>query len=456
MEVRETKMMPEREVESSTSQARHNNEVGGGGGGRGGGGGGGGGGGEIHPFSSLGRQSSIYSLTLDEFQHSLCENGKKFGSMNMDEFLVSIWNAEENNNNHQAAAAAAAATGAVSHSVPANDNGGVAERGVFSGGGSLGNKRSGIAKQPSLARQGSLTLPAPLCRKTVDEVWSEIHKGGAASGGEAGEDGSRGGRSNGQNNAHNGDGEGAARQPTFGEMTLEDFLVKAGVVREHPTNPNPKPNQNPSSVMPAATQHQQLYGVFQGTGDPSFLGQAMGVSDPTGYGKRTGGGGGGYQHAVPVQPGVCYGGGGGFGAGGQQMGMVGPLSPVSSDGLGHGQVDNIGGQYGVDMGGLRGRKRVGDGPVEKVVERRQRRMIKNRESAARSRARKQAYTVELEAELNQLKEENSQLKHALAELERKRKQQYFESLKMRTQPKVSRASGGGRLRTLMRNPSCPL
>ncbi|ESQ52250.1 hypothetical protein EUTSA_v10016668mg [Eutrema salsugineum] len=439
MVVRETAMMPEREVESSTAQTRHN----------------GGSGGENHPFSSLGRQSSIYSLTLDEFQHALCENGKNFGSMNMDEFLVSIWNAEENNNNQQAAAAA-------SNPVPPNHNGfnnsnnnnGGAESNVFGGGGSSGNqganKRSVIAKEPSLARQGSLTLPAPLCRKTVDEVWSEIHRGGGG--------GDRSGRtssSNGQDNAQNG-GEIAARQPTFGEMTLEDFLVKAGVVREHPTNPNPNPNPNPnsnqnqSSVIPAATQ-QQLYGVFQGTGDPTFPGQAMSVGDPSGYGKRTGGGGG-YQQAPP---GVCYGGGGGgFGGGGQQMGMVGPLSPVSSDGLGHGQVDNIGSQYGVDMGGLRGRKRVVDGPVEKVVERRQRRMIKNRESAARSRARKQAYTVELEAELNQLKEENAQLKHALGELERKRKQQYFESLKTRAQPKLPKASG--RLRTLMRNPSCPL
>ncbi|KAF2569089.1 hypothetical protein F2Q70_00025029 [Brassica cretica] len=50
-------------------------------------------------------------------------------------------------------------------------------------------------------------------------------------------------------------------------------------------------------------------------------------------------GGGGYQQAPTVQQGVCYGGGGGFRAGGQQMAMVGPLSPVSSDGLGHGQVD---------------------------------------------------------------------------------------------------------------------
>ncbi|CAF1867828.1 unnamed protein product [Brassica napus] len=57
-----------------------------------------------------------------------------------------------------------------------------------------------------------------------------------------------------------------------------------------------------------------------------------------------------------------------------------------------------------------------------------------------------AYTVELEAELNQLKEENAQLKHALGELERKRKQQYFESLKTRAQPKLPKASG--RLRTL--------
>ncbi|KAJ0258970.1 Protein ABSCISIC ACID-INSENSITIVE 5 [Hirschfeldia incana] len=433
---RETEMMSEREVESSTAQARQN-------------------GGENHQFSSLGRQSSIYSLTLDEFQHALCENGKNFGSMNMDEFLVSIWNAEENNNNnHQAATTAAAASHPVppSHNGFNNNNNGGGESGVFAGGGSSGNhqaanKRPGIVKQPSLPRQGSLTLPSPLCRKTVEEVWSEIHRG--CGGGDS--NGRSNSSSNGQNNDNNnGGGEGAARQPTFGEMTLEDFLVKAGVVREHPTNPKPILNPTPSNVIPPTTQQQQLYGVFPGAGDPSFPGQAMGVGDPSVYGKRAGGGG--YQQVPPVQQAVCYGGGGGFGAGGQQM--VGPLSPVSSDGLGHGQVDNIGGQYGVDMGGLRGRKRVVDGPVEKVVERRQRRMIKNRESAARSRARKQAYTVELEAELNQLKEENAQLKHALGELERKRKQQYFESLKTRAQPKVPKVSG--RLRTLMRNPSCPL
>jgi hypothetical protein len=42
-------------------------------------------------------------------------------------------------------------------------------------------------------------------------------------------------------------------------------------------------------------------------------------------------------------------------------------------------------------------------------DRRQKRMIKNRESAARSRARKQAYTNELELELAQLRRENTML-----------------------------------------------
>nr|ACJ85326.1 unknown [Medicago truncatula] len=60
----------------------------------------------------------------------------------------------------------------------------------------------------------------------------------------------------------------------------------------------------------------------------------------------------------------------------------------------------------------RGRKCV---PVEKGVERRQKRMIKNRESAARSRARKQAYTVELEAEVAKLKEVNEELQRKQAE-----------------------------------------
>jgi ABA responsive element binding factor len=159
----------------------------------------------VNPFSSLGRQSSIYSLTLDEFQHTLCESGKNFGSMNMDEFLTSIWTAEENQATNTNTTAAAAATTTNRNNATTGTN--ISSHAV-------------LAKQPSLPRQASLTLPAPLCRKTVEEVWSEIH----------------GDQNNSNSDDNNGDNvqnpESAPRQPTFGEMTLEDFLVRAGVVRE--------------------------------------------------------------------------------------------------------------------------------------------------------------------------------------------------------------------------------
>ncbi|CBI19100.3 unnamed protein product, partial [Vitis vinifera] len=55
------------------------------------------------------------------------------------------------------------------------------------------------------------------------------------------------------------------------------------------------------------------------------------------------------------------------------------------------------------------RKRWFSDEMMKTIERRQKRMIKNRESAARSRARKQAYTNHLEHEVHQLKKENDLL-----------------------------------------------
>ncbi|XVE75985.1 hypothetical protein DITRI_Ditri12bG0136100 [Diplodiscus trichospermus] len=399
-----------------------------------------------HPFSGLGRQSSIYSLTLDEFQHTLCEGGRNFGSMNMDEFLTSIWNAEENqainsnDNNNQNDCANKQVSSHVHLSLNETAS------------------SKGIAKQPSLPRQGSLTLPAPLCRKTVDEVWSEIHRGQQGQG-----------QSN-NSNAQN--AENAPRQPTFGEMTLEGFLIKAGVVREQCMPPAAAPSQ-----------HQPQYGLYQTSNNPAvgpgfvsrpIMGMGSSINggfggspyqtmppggvlgDPSGYandGKR----GGCYRPAAPPPTAVCFNGkvaaGGGYGPG-QAIGVVAPMSPISSEGMCINQVDNAATQFGMEMGRLRGRKRIIDGPIEKVVERRQRRMIKNRESAARSRARKQAYTVELEAELNQLKQENAHLKQALAELERKRKQQYFEERKMRPQTKAQKAKE--KLRIIRRNLSCSL
>ncbi|CAN6586892.1 unnamed protein product [Malus baccata var. baccata] len=403
-----------------------------------------------HLFSSLGRQSSIYSLTLDEFQHTLSESGKNFGLMNMDEFLTSIWTAEENQ---------AINSNLTNTTTTNNNNNNMNNIEVHMPLAEASAEKS-IATQPSLPRQGSLTLPEPLCRKTVDEVWSEINRGQQAK----------------QQNNHNSSIDGgvqssefAPRQPTFGEMTLEDFLVKAGVVREQ--------DSMAATVVPPQPHQQQQYGMYQNGNHavgPSFVNRpvmGMGAAAAAGASTSTAAGIPNYQTipqsgaavvgessayaangkrngaypGVPPPQSVCFGGrvenGGGGYAAGQTIGMAAPGSPVSSDGMGTSQVENSAGRFGLDMGldGLRGRKRGLDGPVEKVVERRQRRMIKNRESAARSRARKQAYTVELEAELNHLREENSHLKQALAELERKRKQQ-FRAQKVKEKLRVLRRS----------------
>ncbi|XP_076913255.1 protein ABSCISIC ACID-INSENSITIVE 5-like [Bidens hawaiensis] len=408
----------------------------------------------------LGRQSSIYSLTLDEFQHTLNESGKNFGSMNMDEFLNSIWTAEENQAHTQihppaatmAAASAAMAANAASSSAQ-----------FLMGIHSSSAEPNMIARQLSLSRQGSLTLPGPLSRKTVDEVWSEIQKTRQGH-----QPPNNGNGNNGNNSCDEQVAGSAERQPTYGEMTLEDFLVKAGVVREqnHPNAPPVQP-QVPASFglyptngnnrvigPPPGSAHmvRPMIGLSTGGGANVIPPYSPLIRETPGYpgGKRAGN----YQ----PQPPPCYGGMGGNGGGvaggfGQGLGIGSPASPVSSDGIATSQLDS-GNQYGLEMGSVRGgRKRIIDGPVEKVVERRQRRMIKNRESAARSRARKQAYTVELEAELNMLKEENAQLKQALAEIERKRKQQFSEEIRMKGVGKAQKVRDKSRM--LRRCSSCP-
>ncbi|KAI3936515.1 hypothetical protein MKW92_013487 [Papaver armeniacum] len=402
-------------------------------------------------LSSLGRQSSIYSLTLDEFQHTLSENGKNFGSMNMDEFLSNIWTAEENQAVHSN-----------NETLPTNQN---------------DPKTLTLKSHPSLPRQGSISLPGSLCRKTVEEVWSEIHR-----------------EQQQQQQPNNVGNSGTThRQPTFGEMTLEDFLVRAGVVREacgtsaqHQLlqSQTPPPTAAPTPGGP----HQ--YGVYPGTTtagvDPNFgIGPVMGLGFPDprtvgngvpggiptayqgfphpggGVGETSNYGGGGKRNGGFQPSGVCFSGrvgnggaGGGYPAAAQTLAMGSPVSPVSSDGMCGNQMESTN-QYGLDqMGGMRGRKRIIDGPVEKVVERRQRRMIKNRESAARSRARKQAYTVELEAELNQLKEENARLKQSLvsaAEVEKKRRLQLQELMKENPPTKAQKTTE--RLRLLRRTNS---
>ncbi|GAB2272187.1 hypothetical protein Dimus_007007 [Dionaea muscipula] len=343
--------------------------------------------GNNYAFPTLGRQSSIYSLTLDEFQHTLCESGKNFGSMNMDEFLSSIWTAEENQAHNPSQNHIPASTSNVNSS---SDNPSLSVSAALSSG-------RCIAKQPSLQRQGSITLPPPLCRKTVDEVWSEIQRARQL----------EQQHQQMQPNSAAPESSSAQQHPqgTYGEMTLEDFLVKAGVVSEQcaPLNPPPQP-------PPPPPHHQHQYGLYPNTSNPhagstysgrTLMGLAGGGVPPYvpmpsnggAVGEPSGKGSNGYP--APPLTALCYGsrvGNGGAPAGGYGPGLAlgSPVSPLSSDGLcGPSQVENSATPYGFDMGALHGRKRPIDGPVERVVERRQRRMIKNRESAARSRARKQ-------------------------------------------------------------------
>ncbi|KAF2309619.1 hypothetical protein GH714_004305 [Hevea brasiliensis] len=246
-------------------------------------------------FQPLARQNSMYGLTLDEVQDHLGDLGKPLSSMNLDELLKNVWTVE------------------------ANQSMGIEVEGTQ------------LANQTALQRQASLSLTSALSKKTVDEVWRDI-----------------------QQSKNNGEKKSRERQPTLGEMTLEDFLVKAGVVAEASLEKRmyQHPQQNMMGVyMPAQPMPQPLH---------VGAGAVMDVSYP--------------ENQVPLP---------------LPSPLMGTLSDVQT---------------------LTRKRGTPEDMMEKTVERRQKRMIKNRESAARSRARKQAYTNELENKVSRLQEENERLR----------------------------------------------
>ncbi|TVU36423.1 hypothetical protein EJB05_18356, partial [Eragrostis curvula] len=343
---------------------------------------------EAEPADPLARQSSILSLTLEELQNSLCEPGRNFGSMNMDEFVANIWNAEEFQ----------AATGGCKEEVAEGEEAAaVATAAGGEGGG------SGLCRQGSF----SLPLPAPLSRKTVEEVWAEINQAPQQPRAAAPQAVVQQ-----QQQVGSGGGGFAAsgRQATLGEMTLEDFLVKAGVVRGSFAGPHgqaaaPAVGMVPAGPGPMAHMQQPQLGppvMYHVAAPPNAVYPVM-AGDGMGFHHHHNGyPGGGMAVVPPPPPSQC---------------VAAAVSPGSSDGMSamtQAEMMTCIGNGGAGMvrngGNARKRESPEDGCTEKTVERRQRRMIKNRESAARSRARKQAYTVELEAELNHLKEENERLR----------------------------------------------
>ncbi|XP_057973898.1 ABSCISIC ACID-INSENSITIVE 5-like protein 3 [Malania oleifera] len=200
-----------------------------------------------------------------------------------------------------------------------------------------------------------------LSKKTIDEVWKEIvqhdHLVNAAS------------------------NQPVHRQLTFGETTLEDFLVRAGVFnaqnQDGLLNPQPLTATDPMALVSqradwlqfqmAAAQQQQMVVL-----DSNFHVSGSVFDDPV---------------AIVGNP-------------EDQMALSVPVPmpmPVVAASSSDSRVT------------LEGKRKLSDEMMEKTIERRQKRMIKNRESAARSRARKQAYTNQLEHEVLQLKKRNSWL-----------------------------------------------
>ncbi|KAI4336982.1 hypothetical protein L6164_015447 [Bauhinia variegata] len=416
---------------------------------------------------SLSRQPSVYSLTFDEFMNTVGGSGKDFGSMNMDELLKNIWTAEE-------------------LQTVASTSGG----------------QQGMAGPGShLQRQGSLTLPRTLSQKTVDEVWKDISKDHGAVKGGTGSGGGSATTSGGPNFPQ--------RQQTLGEMTLEEFLFRAGVVREDTplVVGNGKLNGgiladlsragagNSSGLVIGFQQLDKSIGI---TGDriPGSNSQ-IAIQSSTNLPLNVNGVRSNhhsqpppsqqifptskpaipnYATQIPLTNNAQLGNEGirggivGLDQGlnsnlvqssalpGRGMGMLslvpGPVNVTTGSPANQLSCDEVGKSNGdtssvspvpyVFNGGLRGRK--GGGAMEKVIERRQRRMIKNRESAARSRARKQAYTMELEAEIAKLKEENQELQRKQTEMMEMQKNQATEMMNLQ---------GGAKKRCLRRTQSGP-
>jgi ABA responsive element binding factor len=200
-----------------------------------------------------------------------------------------------------------------------------------------------------LLRQGSITMPNGLSKKTVDEVW-------------------RGIQDEPKRNVQEGVRRRQERQPTLGEMTLEDFLVKAGVVTEGCLK-----NSNDVGNVGLMGRDATAAGAAGLTSGAQWLDRYQ--QQITVGGTET------HQHVQQIMPGAYL----PMQLVPQPLNVVGPgaiLESAYSDGSP--MVSPISDSQ------TPGRKRgvSGDGQ-NKFVERRQKRMIKNRESAARSRARKQ-------------------------------------------------------------------
>lgn len=264
-------------------------------------------------IQTLAREGSLYNLTLSEVESHL---GAPLLSMNLDDLLRSVLPDDMN--------------------LPLPNG--------------VGNSGSQSASASGLERQGSsITVPRELSKKTVDEVWRDIQQDQESSDEE---------RSS-----------GCEAQISLGEITLEDFLHRAGIVTGQYQKDADK-LVGPARTVEGAHLMTRVQDFPQGTSAIDAYIARQSIAQPLSV-------------AIPSTMDAIY--------------------PDSQRSI----------SPSLELSDLQtpSRKRMSSGDVVyKVVDRRQKRMIKNRESAARSRARKQAYTSELEGKVACLEEENTRLK----------------------------------------------
>ncbi|XP_031273097.1 ABSCISIC ACID-INSENSITIVE 5-like protein 3 [Pistacia vera] len=282
-------------------------------------------------FPPLATQGSVYNLTFDEVQSQLGNIGKPLNSMNLNELVKNMVSVDEGNHHHQ---------------LPQNPS-----------------SSSSSSSPPASCLLGNFNLNGRLSKKTVDEVWKEIVHHDQHVNNEV-------------DNHYNNNNQTVQQMMTLGETTLEDFLLRAGVIN-HPQQPLMA--FDPMVVMSTQQTDWLHFQMHQQQQQMSVMDADFNVSESA------------YENPSVVDI--------GYSENHHQMAMsmtmpVAAIPATPSDSK------------------MAGEKKRGysDEMMEKTIERRQKRMIKNRESAARSRARKQAYTNQLELEVFQLRKTNSWLK----------------------------------------------
>ncbi|XWS15057.1 hypothetical protein CRYUN_Cryun35bG0061700 [Craigia yunnanensis] len=222
-------------------------------------------------------------------------------------------------------------------------------------------EEGGLVQNPSSSSAsfflGNFNLNGTISKKTVDEVWKEIVDRG---------------------NVNAMDNQFVQQQLTLGQTTLEDFLVSAGVINSGSQDGVLNPQQfmafDPMAVVSQQADWLQFQraAVQQQQQQMTMMDSNFNVPESA------------YENQV-VDVGYPE----------NQLAITMPMPAMSATSS--------------DSQPTTGRKHRYSDVMEKTIERRQKRMIKNRESAARSRARKQAYTNQLELEVDQLRKMNSWL-----------------------------------------------